>query len=151
LKLVRPELQLTLLEATAKKVAWLQRAVASLKLEGTSTIAERSETLAHSKEHRGAYDVVVARAVAPLPALVELCLPFVRLGGRFVAQKTTTGLETELPAADRALKLLNGRVQEVIRIEHPSLPNRALVVMELVKPVPPAYPRRPGMPANRPL
>jgi 16S rRNA (guanine527-N7)-methyltransferase len=151
LKLVRPELRVTLLEATGKKVTWLKQTIAALDLEETYAIAERAETLAHSREHRASYDVVVARAVAALPALLELCLPFVRPGGLFIAQKTTIGLEAELPAASRALSLFGGRFREIMRINHPALPNRALVLFEQPKPVPPAYPRRPGMPVKRPL
>ena len=151
LKIARPEIEVTLLEATGKKAEWLRATVDELGLGGITAVAERAETLGHHARHRERYDVSVARAVAPLAALCELCLPFVRVGGRFVAQKSATGALEEVPAAARAFELLGGRVREVLPVEHTALPNRTLVVVEKVRETPAQYPRRPGMPTKRPL
>ena len=151
LKIARPQVDVTLLEATGKKVAWLNETIRELGVSGTRALAERAETLAHVPEHRERYDVSVARAVAPLAALCELCLPLVRVGGRFVAQKSVAGAESEVSAAERALGMLGGRIERVVPVAVDALPNRVLVVIEKVEPTPPAYPRRPGMPTKRPL
>lgn len=151
LKIARPALDVTLVEATGKKAAWLEETVARLSLEGVRAIAGRAETLAHVPAHRGAYDVAFARAVAPLAALCELCLPFLRVGGRFIAQKTAQTAGSEVTAAARALATLNARLVDIRAVQHPSLPARALVVIEQLGPLPPGYPRRPGMPVKRPL
>ncbi|MGI8423501.1 MAG: 16S rRNA (guanine(527)-N(7))-methyltransferase RsmG [Chloroflexota bacterium] len=151
LKIARPNLDLTLLDATGKKVAWLTTTVRELGLQGIVTVAERAETLAHDPSHRGRYDVSVARAVAPLAALCELCLPFIRPGGVFVAPKSQARAMEELPAAARSLDLLGGRVVDVLSAGLDSMPNRVLVLIEKVGDTAAAYPRRPGMPTKRPL
>ncbi|HEV2125826.1 MAG TPA: RsmG family class I SAM-dependent methyltransferase, partial [Chloroflexota bacterium] len=136
---------------TGKKVAWLNRTAALLGLSGLVAIAERAETLARAPEHRQSYDVATARAVAPLAVLCELCLPFVRRGGRFIALKTGTGAEAELPQAERALRTLGGVISSVTPVHVSGLPNRVLVEIEQRGAVPSQYPRRPGMPNKRPL
>lgn len=151
LKIARPGLEVVLIEATGKKAAWVQRTIETLGLEGARAVTGRAEELARAPSYRGRFDVATARAVAPLAVLLELCLPFVRPGGRFVALKTHAGLDAELPKAHRALEVLGGRVREVRPVEVPQLPNRVLVVVDLERPVPEQYPRRPGVPAKRPL
>ena len=151
LKIARPEVEVTLLEATGKKVVWLNETILALGLRGVSAVAGRAEEVGHDPQHRERYDVSVARAVAPLGVLCELCLPFVKVGGRFIAQKSATGAEAEGPAAARALELVGGRLLEVVPVRHAALPNRVLVVVEKVRETSAAYPRRPGMPTKRPL
>jgi 16S rRNA (guanine527-N7)-methyltransferase len=151
LVLARPELEAVLLEATAKKAEWVAQTLARLGVEGTTVLAARAEDVAHDPDHRGRYDVAVARAVAPFAVLCELCLPFLRPGGRFVAQKGAAGAAVEVPAASRALSLLGGSLAEVRPVDLPGLPNRVLVVVDQERPAPARYPRRPGIPAKRPL
>lgn len=151
LKIARPDLEVTLLEATGKKVQWLDQTIRALDLRGISALSERAETLARDVAHRAAYDVSVARAVAPLAVLCELCLPLVKVGGAFLAQKSASGANDEVPSAARALALLGGRLLRVIPVEHAALPNRVLVVIEKIGDTPAGYPRRPGMPTKRPL
>lgn len=151
LKIARPELHVTLLEATAKKAQWLQRTVERLGVLDVTVPAARAEQLGRHPAHRGRYDVATARAVAPLSVLCELCLPFVQPGGLFIAQKTTAGASAEVPDAERALGALGARVREVRNVELPRLPNRVLVIIEQLTPVPVTYPRRDGVPAKRPL
>ena len=151
LKIARPELDVTLLEATAKKAEWVQQTAAALGLAGTEVVTGRAEDVAHDRRYRSRYDAAVARALAPLPVLLELCLPYVRPGGVLVAQKTVRTLDAELPRAGHALEVLGGRVREVRLVELKELPNRVLVVVEPVRATPSQYPRRPGVPAKKPL
>lgn len=152
LKIARPQWRVTLLEATRKKTDFLEMAVGDLGLEGVTVLWGRAEEVAHLPDHRERYDAAVARAVAELAALAELCLPFVRVGGRFVAQKGAR-VTDEVDRARRALEVLGGHL---LAIERPAIPGlegeeRALVVVEKAAPTPDRYPRRSGMPAKRPL
>ncbi|MCC6627421.1 MAG: 16S rRNA (guanine(527)-N(7))-methyltransferase RsmG [Chloroflexi bacterium] len=150
LAILAPGLRVTLVEATGKKVAFLRAAVAALDLAGVEARHGRAEDLAHQPDLREQFDLATARAVAPLPALVELCLPFLRPGGRLLAAKTT-GVEAEIAAADRALRRLGGDLVGVVPLDLPGLDDRQIVVIRKVGPTPAAYPRRAGLPAHQPL
>src|SRR5438477_6686704 len=95
LRLARPNLALTLLEANQRKAAFLVQATATLGLSDVEVVARRAEDAGHASRHREAYDFAFARALAPLPVLVELCLPFVAAGGRLLAVKTNAAAEAE--------------------------------------------------------
>lgn len=151
LKIVLPGLQVTLVEATGKKAEFCQHVVDGLALEGVTVVHARAEEVGQMPAHRQAYDWAVARAVAGLPVLAEYLMPLVRLGGRAIAQKGESG-PAEAHAAEAALRLLGGRVQQLIPVELPRIPEtRYLVVMEKTAATPSEYPRRPGQPARRPL
>jgi 16S rRNA (guanine527-N7)-methyltransferase len=151
LRLALPQLRVTLLEATAKKVAFLDHLIAALGLSGVEAIAERAETLAHTPTHRESYDAAFARALAPLPVLLELTLPFLRVGGLLVAQRKGE-LAAEVAAAAFACQTLGGAPARIVPVTVPPLDDgRALVVVEKAAGTPAAYPRRPGLPAKRPL
>ena len=151
LKLVCGPARLTLLEATAKKVTFLEHLVSTLRLSGVVAIHDRAEHLGHDPMHREAYDLAFARAVADLPVLVEYALPFCSVGGYFVAMKGESG-PGEAWNANHAISLLGGELKSVIPVHLPHLPeNRTLVIIQKVSPSPGSYPRRPGMPAKRPL
>ena len=148
IKIARPDLDVTLIEADQSKAAFLVHACAALGLEGVTVVARRAEEAGHDPKLREAFDVAVARALAPLPVLVELCLPLIKVGGRLLAQKT----ESEDPAAAaRAIGLLGGELSELHA--SPSAARGAGTVVEITKarPTPERYPRRPGIPARRPL
>jgi 16S rRNA (guanine527-N7)-methyltransferase len=148
LKVARPELELTLIEADQDKAAFLVQACARLGLEGVEIVAMRAEEAGHDPRLREAFDVAVARALAPMPVLAELCLGLVRVGGRLLAQKT----EAEDPrAAAHAIEVMGGELAAVH--ESPSAARRAgtVVVIHKVRPTPPAYPRRAGIPNRKPL
>lgn len=150
LKILRPHLPLTLLEATQKKLDFTRKVVEALGLGGVRFLWGRAEEFAHTGE-REAYGRVVARAVAPLPVLLELALPFLRMGGLLVAQKGPR-VEEELAASKRALEVLGGRVLGVQALVLPfSAEERRLVLVEKTAPTPPIYPRRPGVPEKKPL
>lgn len=151
LKIVCPELKLTLLEATRKKVEFLVHVVGHLGLDGVEVIWDRAETLGQNAHYRERYDVVVARAVAEMVVLSEYCLPFVRLGGRLIAQKGPEA-PAEVEAAAGAIRLLGGEVRELKEVNVTGQrETRILVVVDKVAPTPATYPRRPGIPAKRPL
>jgi 16S rRNA (guanine527-N7)-methyltransferase len=150
LKLALPRLEVVLVEATGKKVAFLERAIRELGLGGLTVVHARAEALAHDPCYRSAFDVVTARAVAPLPTLLELCLPFCRPGGWGIFPKGTN-VESELTRASRALDLLGAQLVEVVPVPIEELHGTTVVVVRQEWPVPPTYPRRPGIPAKRPL
>ena len=150
LKLAFPGMRGTLLEATAKKTAFLAHLSEILELEDISVRTGRAETLAHEAEMREAFDMALARAVAEVATLAELTLPFVRVGGIVVMHKKAD-IADELERAQGAIETLGGRLREVLPVTLPGLDERALVVLEKQHPTPERYPRRPGMPAKRPL
>lgn len=151
LKIAQPQIRLTLVEATGKKAEFCRHIVALLELDGVEVVHARAEEIAHRPEHRETYDWALARAVAGLPVLVEYLLPFLRLGGKAIAQKGETG-PAEAQAAEGALKLVGGRIHQVIPLELPGVvETRYLVVMEKAARTPADYPRRPGIPAKKPL
>jgi 16S rRNA (guanine527-N7)-methyltransferase len=148
LKIERPDLELTMIEADNDKAAFLVHACASLGLEGVEVVARRAEEAGHDPRLREAFDVAVARALAPMPVLAELCLGLIRVGGRLLAQKTDS---EDLEAAGRAIEVMGGRLAAV----HPAPSHMrhagVVVVIDKIRPTPAAYPRRPGIPSRRPL
>ena len=151
IKIVRPQLVLTLLEATAKKTEFLRKAVEQLGLERVTIVAARAEELAHDPLHRARYSLAMAKAVAPLPVLVEISLPFLGPGGYLAAQKGSSA-ERELAEAARAIEVCGGEVAAMERFEAPGAAVKpALILIRKVSATPEAYPRRPGRPAKRPL
>lgn len=147
LKLALPGLRLTLIESTGKKTQFLSYVVRSLGLEETAVLTGRAEDLGQKQEHREKSDIAVSRALAALALLAEYCLPFVRVGGRFIAPKRT-GIEEEVAAGRVAISILGGKLLPPVRLPDPT---RQLIVAQKVAPTPPAYPRRAGIPAKRPL
>lgn len=150
LKIALPHLQMTLLEATGKKVAFLQHIVTRLDLREVTVLHARAEDAAHDATQRAQYDVVVARAVASLATLCEYALPFVQQGGVFIAQKGVA-VEDEVRAATHACTVLGGCVCEVVPVRLPGLEPRHLVIIEKISATPDTYPRRAGVPERRPL
>ena len=151
LKIVCPQMRLTVLEATGKKVLFLEHIVAELGLHEVQIIKGRAEDLGRQPAHRESYQVALARAVAQLPVLLEYALPLLTMGGRFVAQKGME-IEDEVEAAQAALEVLGGQIKEMKAVHLPGLEAlRHLVVVEKVAPTPQKYPRRAGIPAKRPL
>jgi len=151
LKVVFPDIKLVLLEATAKKADFLQHIIHKLGLDNVEIVVGRAEEIAHEAEYRERFDLALSRAVAPLPTLVELALPFCAPGGSFIAQKKGT-VDEEIDRADKAIQLLGGSLREVKRIDLEEFADeRYLVVIDKVSPTPAQYPRRPGIPAKRPL
>jgi 16S rRNA (guanine527-N7)-methyltransferase len=151
LKIAFPSLQVTLVESVGKKARFLRHIVDTLNLLHTTVFDQRAEVLARSNEHREIYDVVVARALYALPAVLEVTIPFCCVGGMVVVQKKGD-LKTEIDQSQRAIDLLGGSMRGVCPVNIPDLDDgRVLVVIDKVSTTPSDYPRRPGMPLKRPL
>jgi 16S rRNA (guanine527-N7)-methyltransferase len=150
LKVAWPELRLTLLEATGKKCRFLESAVAKLSLEGVEVAEGRAEDVAHDPAHRGAYDLVVARAVARLPVLLEYGVPFLRLGGTLAGTKGSAA-RTELAASGAALQALGAEVLDTPALATPGLPAQTVILVAKRSETPERYPRRTGIPSKRPI
>ncbi len=152
LAIALPAWRVRLLEATGKKVRFIEAAIADLALPNASAVAGRAEELAHRPASRGAYDVVTARAVAALPTLLEYCCPFARVGATLVFPKKGE-LAAELAAGARAASILGAELLPPIPV--PSLAgltdDRVLIVAHQWRPCPPQYPRAAGAPVKRPL
>lgn len=151
LKICLPEMRLTLIESIGKKTAFLSHMVEMLKLENTRVLTTRAEDLARVPGEREMHDVVAARAVSRLAVLVELCLPFCRVGGRVIAPKKGDIAE-EIEEGRYAVGLLGGSYREPVPVRLSLLEEgRSLVIVEKVSSTPHQYPRRAGMPTKRPL
>lgn len=150
LKLWDDSLSLTLVESTRKKADFLRIACKELQIE-VNVVNERAEEVGVDPQHRESYDLAVARAVADFPALCELCLPLVRVGGWFAAMKGPDA-SAEVDTGRRALNLLGGRLSELYTYELPhEMGSRTLVLVAKASPTPSSYPRRPGVPTKNPL
>ncbi len=151
MKIVRPDLRLTLLESNEKKAAFMERVIAELSLRGADVITVRAEEAGRLAEHRAAYALVLARAVAPLRVLAELALPFLAIGGVLAAPKGSAA-PREVREAQAALEELGGAVEETARLRVPAQ-GRAptLLIVRKTDETPERYPRRPGIPSKRPL
>lgn len=147
LKIARPELDVTLIEATGKKVAFLEACIEELEFEGATAVHARAEEIGHDPAYRGRYDLATARAVAALPALLELCVPLLRPGGRALFPKGLD-LATEIEAGRRAAPLVGARL---IASDVLLGGQTTLIVAEKTGPTPARFPRRPGLPARDPL
>lgn len=151
LRIVWPRLRLCLIEATAKKVRFLEHITARLGLSDVQLLHGRAEELALRAPQRASYDLVLARAVAPLPTLMEYLLPLAKRGGRVVAYKGSAAHEEAL-AAEQAIRLLGGRLTRLLPVEVPGLAEtRVLVVVDKIAQTPDGYPRGRGLPKKRPL
>jgi len=151
LKIVYPHLKITIIDALAKRIRFLQEVVAVLGLSDVVCLHGRAEDVGRHPDHRDRYDMVTARAVARLAALNELCLPFARVGGTFVAMKGSD-VDDELDESRYSAKRLNAVVQKTVALNLPGEGAvRHLVVMVKQGPTPPAYPRKAGLPLKQPL
>jgi 16S rRNA (guanine527-N7)-methyltransferase len=151
LKIVFPHLKLVLVDSLAKRVRFLEHVVGRLGLSGVACCHARAEDAARDPGLRDAFDLVTARAVARLPVLAELCLPFAAPGGRFVAMKGPDA-EEEVRESARSLRELGGELVKVHRLVLPvERAERLLIEIRKKRPTPAAYPRKAGIPARQPL
>ena len=151
LKILFPQPRLVLIEPKAKKAAFLHHIIRKLELKNVEVLNSRAEEAAHLPPYREQFSLVLSRAVALLPTLVELTLPFCRIGGRFVAQKKGE-LDQEIDWAEKAITTLGGKLDQVKKIELGEFDDvRYLVIIDKIYPTPGKYPRRPGLPRRRPI
>jgi 16S rRNA (guanine527-N7)-methyltransferase len=151
LKILHTGMELLLVDSVNKKVEFLKALIGRLGLEKAGARWDRAETMGSGEQYREKAGVVVSRAVAPLNVLAELCLPLVRVGGWFLAMKGP-GAEEEMEASMKAVDLMGGRVEKVERLKLPLIPEeRRLILIKKTAPTPKGYPRRPGIPAKKPI
>ena len=151
IKIARSSIHVLLLDSLNKRIKFLDAAIGTLDLAGISTRHARAEDAAHQPDLRERFDVAAARAVASLPVLCEYCLPFVRVGGVFLAMKGQDD-EEETAAAERAIQVLGGRLAETGRFNLPGTDmKRTIVTIEKIAATPAAYPRKAGKPERDPI
>lgn len=150
LKIARPELDVTLLDATEKKIAFLTDVTSALGIP-CGCVCARAEELGRDGQYRERYDVAVSRAVAKLNSLAELCMPFVRVGGRFLAMKAGDS-DAEIAQALPAIERLGGKLSDTREYTIPGTDIvRRVAVVEKIAPTPENYPRRWAAIQKRPL
>jgi 16S rRNA (guanine527-N7)-methyltransferase len=151
LKILYPAMRTTLVESVGKKAMFCEHIVRMLGLENVQVIKARAEEVGQKPEHREKYDYAVARAVAGMNVLSEYLLPLVRMGGTMLAQKGESG-PAEAQSAEKVMKLLGGKLQQVIQVNLPGVADdRYLVIVNKSHATPPKYPRKPGVPMKQPL
>ena len=151
LKIVHPHLKLTLIDSLDKRIRFLNTVIDELSLENVITIHGRAEDLAQMDIHREKYDLCVSRAVAALPVLTELCIPFVSIGGHFVSYKAEKASE-EIRSAEKIIRLTGSVLNDVKEFKLcGSDISRTLIKIEKIDITPSKYPRRAGLPAKKPI
>lgn len=151
IKIIYPSIKLSLLEARKKKTMFLEKATAEMNFQQVKILNGRAETFGKGKDHREKYDIAISRAVARLNVLSEYCLPLVKVGGLFIAQKGRSYKEE----IDKGLKAVQSLGGELIGVESVRIPfinqERDLLVIKKIKHTPSKYPRKEGFPQKRPL
>ena len=151
LKIAFPHLEACLLDSLKKRVNFLEETFELLKLENITAIHGRAEEFAKNKAYREKYDLCVSRAVSNLATLSEYCLPYVKVGGKFISYKSGT-VKEEVEQAEKAVSILGGKIQDVVYFNLPdSEIQRSLVVIKKIKSTPGKYPRKAGTPLKEPL
>lgn len=151
LKIFRPDLKLTLFDSLNKRILFLKAVAEKLGIDDIHFVHSRAEDGGKSKQLREQYDIAVSRAVAKLDVLCEWCLPFVSVGGFFIALKGSRYSE-EVNEATGAIQRLGGEITKIQKIKLPGLDDvRAIIYIKKIKKTPAAYPRRPGTAEKNPL
>lgn len=151
LAMLFPAWHVTLMEATAKKLIFIEHIIRIFGLKNAQTLHARAEEAGQNPAHREQYDIVTARAVARLPVLLEYLLPLTKIGGVCIAMKGSTA-QTELADSAKALKILGGKFQQVVEIQLPGIEEQhTLIVIEKTRRTPAEYPRKAGLPGKKPL
>ena len=149
LKIVFPELKITLLDSLNKRVGFLNDLIEELNLNNIEAIHGRAEDIARNKAYRASYDIAVSRAVANLSTLSEYCLPFVKIGGKFVSYKSGDCAD-EVDNAKAAIHLLGGKINKIDEFSY-SNNSRSFIVIDKVMNTSSKYPRKAGLPSKKPL
>lgn len=150
LKIVFPELEVTLLDSLNKRVKFLNEVIENLQLTGITAVHGRAEDLGRDNVSRETYDLCVSRAVANLATLSEYCMPFVKTGGYFIPYKSGK-LEEELVTGKGAVNKLSGEIEDILTFTLPNADERCLVKIRKTGIMSKKYPRKAGMPSKEPL
>ncbi|MBU3190058.1 16S rRNA (guanine(527)-N(7))-methyltransferase RsmG [Clostridium bowmanii] len=151
MKIIKPEINIVLLDSLNKRINFLNEVILNLQLEKIKAIHGRAEDFAQDRQYREKFDVAVSRAVANLTVLSEYCLPYVKVGGYFVAMKGPA-VEEEIKASKNAIRMLGGRIEHIekVQIEDSDLDHN-LVIISKISGTHKKYPRKAGMVAKSPL
>lgn len=151
IKIVIPDLRLTLVESIDKKANFSRHIAEKLGLTNIVVLSKRAEEVARMPEHREAYDIAIARAVAPAPTLAEYLLPLVKVGGRCLMQKGTRGPE-EIQEARRIIGLCGGELSDILHLDFEGIEGEGnLVIINKLRQCPREFPRAVGTPAKKPI
>lgn len=151
LKIAFPDIEFVLLDSLNKRIKFLDEVVDVLGLEGITTIHGRAEDFAQRADYREGFDYCVSRAVANLSTLSEYCIPFVKIGGKFISYKSGE-IEEEMNQSKHAIHVLGGKLSRVEKFQLPnSSGGRSFVSIEKVKSTSKKYPRKAGLPSKEPL
>lgn len=151
MKIIKPEVNIVLLDSLNKRIIFLDEVIKRLDLKNIKAIHGRAEDFAQQKQYREKFDVAVSRAVANLTVLSEYCIPYVKVGGYFVAMKGPA-VEEEIKASKNAIRMLGGQIEHIekVQIEGSDL-NHNLVIIKKVSQTHTKYPRKAGMVTKVPL
>lgn len=149
LKIAFPNLELVLADSLNKRIKFLNQVIDELELKDITAVHARAEELGRNKDYREQFDVCVSRAVANLSSLSEYCIPFVKVGGKFISYKSGS-IEEEVAEAKKAVFVLGGKVTDVYKFDLYEQ-KRSFVVIDKEKHTPKAYPRKAGTPTKEPL
>lgn len=149
LKIAFPNLQITLADSLNKRILFLDDVIRELGLVGIDTVHGRAEDLAKNSDYREKFDLCVSRAVANLSTLSEYCLPFVKIGGKFISYKAGE-CDEEVAASKSSVFLLGGKISDIKKFELGES-GRAFVIIDKVSGTPKKYPRKAGTPSKDPL
>ena len=151
LKIIFPDIKITLLDSLNKRIGFLNEVIDRLNLKNINCIHGRAEDIAHTIEHREEYDLVVSRAVANLSSLCEYCLPYAKVGGKFISYKSGS-IDNEIIDAKKSVFLLGSKINKVEKYILPESDiQRSLIIIDKVKKISKKYPRKAGMPTKQPL
>ncbi|MBS6194476.1 MAG: 16S rRNA (guanine(527)-N(7))-methyltransferase RsmG [Clostridiales bacterium] len=151
LKIAFPNLEIVLLDSLNKRIKFLNEVIEKLGLTGIRTIHGRAEDFAKQKEYREQFDFCVSRAVANLSTLSEYCLPYVKVGGKFVPYKSGK-IDEEVLQAGKAVNVLGGKIAEVVKFQLMDTDmERSFVIVEKEKNTPKRFPRKAGLPGKEPI
>ncbi len=150
LKIVRPDIDVTLLDSLNKRLVFLNEVIEKLDLKNIKTVHSRAEDAGNSKLHREKYDIATARAVANLPVLLEYCVPLVKIGGQFVSMKGPSG-EEEAANSKNAVKTLGVNQPEIICETLNGDDKRTFIIFKKISQTSSKYPRKPSVISKQPL
>jgi len=151
IKIVNSGIEVVLLDSLNKRINFLNEVIKELDLKDIKAIHGRAEDFAKDKEYREKFDIATSRAVANMTVLSEFCMPYVKVGGYFLALKGPS-IEQELKDSKNAIGTLGGRIQEVIKVDmEDSEMNHNLVIIKKMKSTDIKYPRKAGMVTKKPL
>lgn len=151
MKIMRPELRLTLIDSLAKRINFLEKVISELGLENITLLHMRAEDAGRDKKLRGHFDICVSRAVANMATLSELCIPLLKKQGRFIALKGPLA-DTELESAKKAIKELGGEIEGINEVDIPQSDLKHKIVMiKKVRQTAEIYPRKAPLPSKKPI